>query len=132
MDVVGIADLRRAASQRAHKMVFDYIDGGCDDEITLRRNHDAYSDLEMHYGVLSGKGVADFRTTLFGKDVDLPFFCAPTAGQKMFHRDGESAAARICGEEKMLYCLSAMATTDLETIGSLIPDSPKLFQVSAS
>jgi len=49
---VNIADLRLCAKARAHKMVFDYLDAGADDEISLRRGKDAYSQLEMHYHVL--------------------------------------------------------------------------------
>ena len=52
-----VADLREAAKMRAHRMVFDYVDAGADDEITLRRNKDAYSQLELHYHVLAVRAV---------------------------------------------------------------------------
>jgi isopentenyl diphosphate isomerase/L-lactate dehydrogenase-like FMN-dependent dehydrogenase len=56
-------------------MVFDYLDAGADDEISLRRGKDAYSELEMHYKVLAGiKPPLDLRTKIFGCDVSLPFF----------------------------------------------------------
>merc|ERR1719162_703861 len=72
---INISDLRDCAKMRAHKMVFDYLDSGADDEISLRRGKDAYSELEMHYKILSGlKPPLDLRTKIFGKDVDLPFF----------------------------------------------------------
>jgi len=127
--VACVADVRALARQRAHRMVFDYIDGGSDDEISLRRNAQAFAELEMHYGVLSGHGPADFRTRLFGSDTALPFFVAPTAGQKMFHRDGEVAAATVCAEEGGYYCLSSMATTGLAEVSSLLPEQPKLLQL---
>ena len=111
--VQSIADLRKLAKSRAHRMVFDYIDGGADDEITLQRNREAYAEFEMHYSVLSGFGPADMSTRLFGHEVSLPFFAAPTAGQKMFHRDGEAAAATVCAEEGAYFCISSMATTGL-------------------
>lgn len=110
-------------------MVFDYIDGGADDEITLQRNREAYAEFEMHYSVLSGFGPADMSTRLFGHEVSLPFFAAPTAGQKMFHRDGEAAAATVCAEEGAYYCLSTMATTGLDEISELLPTQPKLLQL---
>lgn len=65
-------------------MVFDYLDSGSDDEISLRRANDAYSDLEMHYHCLAGlKPPLDLSTTIFGENVSLPFFGCPTAGEKM-------------------------------------------------
>merc|ERR1712238_151118 len=79
---INISDLRDCAKMRAHKMVFDYLDSGADDEISLRRGKDAYSELEMHYKILSGlKPPLDLRTKIFGKDVDLPFFWLPHCRQ---------------------------------------------------
>ena len=76
-------------------MVFDYLDAGADDEISLRRGKDAYSQLEMHYKVLAGiKPPLDLSTKIFGCDVKLPFFGCPTAGNRMFHWEGETAAAK--------------------------------------
>jgi L-lactate dehydrogenase (cytochrome) len=125
---VNVADLRDCAKARAHKMVFDYIDGGADDEITLNRSRSAYSELEMHFNVLSGHGSVDMKTSLFGSDMGLPFFCAPTAGQRMFHRDGEAAAATVCAENDMLFCLSALGTTGLDEVAA-IHGGPKLLQL---
>ena len=86
---VNIADLRLCAEQRMHKMCFGYLDSGGDDEVTIRRNKDAYSEYEMHFGVLSGlKPPLDMSTTVFGQKVNLPFFACPTAGQRMFHDEG--------------------------------------------
>ena len=66
-DAVNIADLRMCAKKRAHKMVFDYLDSGADDEIILRRAKDAYSELEMHYHCLAGlKPPLDLSTRIFG------------------------------------------------------------------
>ena len=77
------------------QMVFDYLDAGADDEISLRRGKDAYTELEMHYKVLSGiKPPLDLSTKIFGMDVNLPFFGCPTAGNRMFHWEGETAAAK--------------------------------------
>ena len=65
---VNIADLRICAKKRSHKMVFDYLDSGADDEIILKRANDAYSDLEMHYKCLSGlKPPLDLSTKILEK-----------------------------------------------------------------
>ena len=126
---VNIADLRSCAAQRAHKMVFDYIDGAADDEITCGRNRDAFSEIEMHYTVLAGHDACDLRASLFGCQLDLPFFCAPTAGQRMFHHEGEEAAATVCAEENTLFCLSALGTTGLDEVAAINPNGGKVLQL---
>ena len=110
-------------------MAFDYLDAGADDEITLRRNKDAYSELEMHFKILAGlEPPIDMRTTIFGEDVKLPFFGCPTAGNKMFHHEGEAAAAKAAEHHGSLYGLSSLATTGITEIGNL-HKGPKVFQL---
>ncbi|GAX15612.1 hypothetical protein FisN_3Lh083 [Fistulifera solaris] len=126
---VNIADLRLIAKSRAHKMVFDYLDSGADDEISLRRGKDAYSQLEMHYKILAGiKPPLDLRTKIFGQDVNLPFFGCPTAGNRMFHWEGETAAAKAAEHHGTMYGLSSLATTGITEIGK-IHNGPKVFQL---
>jgi len=115
--VVNIANLRMCAKKRSHKMVFDYLDSGSDDEITMRRAKDAYSELEMHYHCLAGlEPPLDLSTNIFGEDVHLPFFGCPTVGNRMFHTDGESAAARASRFHGTMYALSSLATTAIHEI----------------
>lgn len=110
-------------------MVFDYLDAGADDEISLRRGKDAYTELEMHFKVLSGiKPPLDMSTTIFGQKVSLPFFGCPTAGNRMFHWEGETAAAKAAEEFGTLYGLSSLATTGITEI-SKIHNGPKVFQL---
>jgi L-lactate dehydrogenase (cytochrome) len=128
-NAVNIADLRLVAKRRAHKMVFDYLDSGADDEISLRRGKDAYSELEMHYHVLSGlQPPLDLSTKIFGKDVKLPFFTSPTAGNRMFHTDGEFAVARAAEKHGCLYGLSSLCTTKITDIKK-VHSGPKVFQL---
>lgn len=130
-EAVNIADLRAAAENRVHSMCFGYLDSGGDDEVTLRRNKDAYSELEMHFHVLAGlEPPLDLSTTLFGKKVSLPFFACPTAGNRMFHTEGETATARAALHHNSVYCLSSISTTGIPDISAILPeDHPKLFQV---
>lgn len=110
-------------------MVFDYLDAGADDEISLRRGKDAYSELEMHYKVLAGiKPPLDLSTKIFGQDVKLPFFGCPTAGNRMFHWEGETAAAKAAEHHGTMYGLSSLATTGITEIGEL-HNGPKVFQL---
>ena len=130
---VNISDLRNVAKLRAHKMVFDYLDGGADDEISLRRNKDAYNEYELHFKVLAGNQPSDIdlSTTLFGSKVDIPFFGCPTAGNKMFHCLGEEAAATAANEYGAAMCLSSLSTTSFHDIVRLHnkPHLPKVFQL---
>jgi len=115
---VNIADLRICAKKRAHKMVFDYLDSGADDEISLRRANTAYADFEMHYHCLAGiEPPLDLSTSIFGQKVQLPFFGCPTAGNRMFHTEGELAAAKASEKYGTMYALSSLSTTSIATIG---------------
>ena len=110
-------------------MVFDYLDAGADDEISLRRGKDAYTELEMHYKILAGiKPPLDLSTKIFGCDVKLPFFGCPTAGNRMFHWEGETAAAKAAEHHGTMYGLSSLATTGITEIGK-IHNGPKVFQL---
>ena len=85
------------------QMVFDYLDAGADDEISLRRGKDAYTELEMHYKILAGiKPPLDLSTKIFGQDVKLPFFGCPTAGNRMFHWEGGEYTELLSGRSRLL------------------------------
>jgi len=112
-----IADLRMCAKKRSHKMVFDYLHSGADDEIMLKRAKDVYSELEMHYHCLVGLQLPlDLSTTIFSEEVNLPFFGCPAAGNHMFHAEGESAAARAAQIHGTMYALSSLAATGINDI----------------
>lgn len=131
-NAVNVWDLRTLAELRCHKMCFDYLDSGADDEIALRRSRSAYDDFEMHYRVLAGNKpeTLDLRTKVFGRDVDLPFFMCPTAGHRMFHTVGERAGAAVAQEKGIVFGLSSLATTSIEDIGQLHSRTwPKVFQL---
>lgn len=122
-----IADLRAAARRRAHRMVFDYIDGGADDEHTLRRSSDAFSDYELLFRVLVGVDAVDTSTSLLGQRLSFPFFTSPAAGNRLFHTDGERAVAKAAGEAGLIYCLSTLSSVSIEEIPALT-QGPKWFQ----
>lgn len=125
---LNIADLRSAAARRAHKMVFDYIDGGADDECTLSRNSSAFADYELHYRVLVGVDDPDTSTTLLGASIDSPFICAPAAGNRLFHTEGEHAVAKAAAAAGTIFCLSTLSSVSIEDIAALT-DGPKWFQL---
>ena len=127
---LSIADLRVAARSRAHHMVFEYIDGGADDEVTLRRNSDAFEEIEMHYHVLAGNehDDIDLSATVLGHAVGLPFFGSPTAGNRMFHSDGEVGVAAAAAAHGAAYAMSTFSTSSFDEISAVYP-GPKTFQL---
>ena len=77
--------------------------------------------------VLKGVENVDLSTTIFGKKIDLPLYCAPTALQRLFHYDGERAVGKAAQKFNTFFGVSALSTVSVEEIASLI-DTPKMFQ----
>ncbi len=123
-----VMDFRRIAKRRLPAPVFHYIDGGADDEWTMRRNTDAYDDYELLPAHLSDVSSIDTRASLFGKTLDWPVMIAPTGASKLFHRDGEAAVARAAESFNMPYSLSTVGTTSIEDVAA-IGEHPKVFQI---
>jgi L-lactate dehydrogenase (cytochrome) len=123
-----VADLRAAALRRAHRLVFDYLDGGADDECSLRRNCEAFNEYELLFRVLVGVDAVDTSTTILGHKVTYPFFPSPTAGNRLFHTEGERAVAKAAGDLGTIYCLSTLSSISIEEVASLT-QAPKWFQL---
>lgn len=123
-----IMDFRRIAKRKLPAPVFHYLDGGADDEWSLRRNTDAYNDYELLPSHLSDVSSIDTRSTLFGQPVDLPLMIAPTGANRLFHRDGEPAVAKAADDSGIPYSLSTVGTTAIDEIAA-IGSNPKMFQV---
>jgi L-lactate dehydrogenase (cytochrome) len=124
-----IADLRRMACARLPRMVFDYIDGGADDETTLRRNEARFKDIELVWDALVDVAEIDTRTSIMGAPMQLPFFISPTAMSRLFHpRAGEIAVARAAHAAGVVYSCSTLASTSVEDIARA-SGGPKWFQV---
>ena len=125
---LNIEDLRRAAKRRAHKMVFDYIDGGADDEQTLANNSAAFDKYDLAFKVLTGVESIDTSVTLLGEKLDVPFFCSPAAGNRLFHTEGERAVAKAAAKVGTIYSLSTLSSVSIEDIAELT-SGPKWFQL---
>ncbi len=119
---------RRLARRRLPGPVFHYIDGAADDEVTYRRNTEAFEDVDLVPNVLAGVEHIDMSTTVMGKKIDLPLFLSPTALQRLFHHDGEYAVGRAAEKHNTWFGISSLATVSIERIGELI-SSPKMFQL---
>ena len=120
-------DFRKLARRRLPSPIFHYIDGAADDEITHRRNTLAYDDVDLVPSVLAGVENVDLSTTIFGRKIQLPLYCAPTALQRLFHHEGERAVAKAAQKYQTMFGVSSLGTVSVEEIGTMI-DTPKMFQ----
>jgi L-lactate dehydrogenase (cytochrome) len=124
-----IADLRRLARRRLPRLVFDYIDGGADDELALRRNETRLREIELVWDTLVDVSTIDTSTTIMGAPSRLPFLISPTAASRLFHpRGGECAVARAAQGLGIIYACSTIASTTVEDIAR-VNSGPKWFQV---
>lgn len=108
--------------------MFHYIDGGADDEWTMRRNSDAFDDYELRPAVLRDVGDISLRTRVLGTTLELPFLLGPTGMSRLFHHHRELGVARAAHRAGTLYSLSTMATSSIEDVAAASP-GPKMFQV---
>ena len=95
---VNIADLRIAAKRRLPRVVFDYIDGGADAEVTLRENCRAFEDVVLRPRSAVATKSCDLSTTVLGHKLSLPVLLAPVGSSRMFWPRGEEVAARSAGQ----------------------------------
>jgi len=114
--VLNIADLRRLAERRLPRVVFDYIDGGADAEVTLGDNCRAFERVTFRPRQAVAVPQCDLGTTVLGTRIDLPFILAPVGSSRMFWPRGEEAAAAEAGTAGTVYCLSTLSGCPLEDV----------------
>jgi L-lactate dehydrogenase (cytochrome) len=126
-DCHNFADFRRLARKRLPGPIFHYIDGAADDEVTYRRNTEAYEQVDLVPNVLNGVESVDMSVEVMGQKLAMPLYCAPTALQRLFHHEGERAVAKAATKFGTLFGVSSLATVAVEEIAELAP-GPKMFQ----
>jgi L-lactate dehydrogenase (cytochrome) len=126
--VLNVEDLRRLARRRLPGAIFDYIDGGAEDEVTLRENCRAFEDLKFRPRQCVAAPACDLRTTVLGTTFELPFLLAPIGFARMFHPQAEVLAAQEAHRAGTGYILSSFGGTPLEEIRHKSP-GPCWFQL---
>ncbi|NQX95760.1 MAG: alpha-hydroxy-acid oxidizing protein, partial [Erythrobacter sp.] len=127
-DCHNIDDFRTLAKKRLPFPVFDYIDGAADDELTKARNTAAYDNVDLVPDVLAGVEEIDTSCTILGRKSALPLMLSPTAVQRAFHHQGESAVAKAAEKHGLWFGISSLATRSIEEIAALT-NGPKMFQL---
>ena len=127
--VVNLAELRLLAKRRVPKAVFDYVDGGANDELAYARSQEIYSRVEFKARVLLDVSVIDLKTKILYKESALPIIFAPTGYTRMMHYQGEVMVAKVCDENNLIYNLSTMGTTSSKEVGEQVPKVRRWFQL---
>jgi len=127
-DCYNVEDFRKLAKKKLPSPIFHYIDGGSDDEVTLRRNTESFNNCDLVPNVLADVGNIDLSTTVLGQKIAFPLFLAATAMHRLYHHHGEKATAKAAEKMKTIFGTSTMSTTSIEEIGKLT-NGPKLFQL---
>jgi L-lactate dehydrogenase (cytochrome) len=124
-----IPELRAIARRRTPRAVFDYTDGGADDEISMARARDAFGRVEFRPNVLRDVSTVDPSTSVLGKPSALPIVFGPTGFTRMMHHEGEIAVARAAAAAGIPYALSTMGTTSAAALACAVGDVRRWFQL---
>ncbi len=125
---INVSDFRKVAKKKIPKMAFDYIDGGADDEVTMARSTDAFSDYRLCPAILNDVSEIDLSTTVMGTKIDMPLIISPTAQARIFHHTGEHSLARAAAKFGTIYTLSSISSVSIADVAATA-DGPKWFQV---
>ena len=109
-------DFRSLAHRRLPGPIFDYIDGGADDEVTKRRNRASFDACDLLPSVLTGVDEVDLSVTVMGERLALPVYLSPTALQRLFHHQGENATAAAAEKFGTMFGVSSLGTVSMETL----------------
>ncbi|MFC1778563.1 alpha-hydroxy acid oxidase [Pseudomonadota bacterium] len=126
--VFNIEDLRKIARKKLPKPLFNYIDGGADDESNVLGNIHAFDTASLVPEYLIDVAEIDLSTKVLGREISMPLFLAPTGMTRLFHHDGETAVSKAAAEAGTYYSLSTVGSTSIEDVAAAC-DGPKCFQI---
>jgi L-lactate dehydrogenase (cytochrome) len=127
LDCYNFHDFRTLARRRLPRPIFDYIDGAADDETTCRQNTASFERCDLVPNVLRGVEAIDLSVTVLGQKLAVPFYCSPTALQRLFHHDGERAVAAAAAKYGTMFGVSSLGTVSLEELRRT-HDTPQVYQ----
>lgn len=126
--VASIDDLRTIARRRLPRGIFDYIDGGAEDERTLRANVDAFTSVVFAPRILRDVSHIDTGVDFLGSRLPLPLMFSPTGFTRIAHSSGELTVAKVAARNDLPYCLSTLSTRSIEEVAATGPGT-RWFQV---
>ncbi|KAK4439054.1 (S)-2-hydroxy-acid oxidase GLO1 [Sesamum alatum] len=128
-EVTNVSEYEAIGREKLPKMVYDYFASGAEDQWTLAENRHAFSRILFRPRILIDVSKIDMTTNVLGFKISMPIMIAPTAMQKLAHRDGEYATARAASAAGTIMTLSSMSTSSVEEIASTGPGI-RFFQLS--
>ena len=126
-DCYNFHDFRTLARRRLPGPIFHYIDGGADDEVSLRNNSQCFERCHLLPRVLRGAKELDLSVRVMGQKLAVPFYCSPTALQKLFHHDGEEAVAKAAARYGTMFGVSSLGTVSVKALRESY-DTPQVYQ----
>lgn len=126
--VFNIEDLRTIARRKLPKPLFNYIDGGADDETNVLGNAKAFDSVRLVPEYLVDMAKIDTTTKVLGREISMPLFLAPTGMTRLFHHDGETAVSKAAAAAGTYYSLSTVGATSIEDVAAAC-SGPKCFQI---
>src|SRR5512139_2990611 len=126
--ITNVEDLRQLARRKVPKAIFEYIDHGSYDQLSLAANRNDINAIRFRQRVLIDAETRDLKTKMLGEDVSMPVAIAPTGLTGLVHGDGEMLAARAAEAAGIKFCLSTMSICSIEDVRSVL-NKPFWFQL---
>ncbi len=123
-----VEDFRRIARRRLPAPIFHYLDGGSDNEWSLKNNQAAFQKYQLIPEYLRDISEVSLATTVLGSKLAAPLILSPTGMSRLFHHDKEFAVAKASESAGLMYSLSTLGTSSIEAVAAVKP-GPKMFQV---
>ncbi|MDP6345969.1 MAG: alpha-hydroxy acid oxidase [Alphaproteobacteria bacterium] len=123
-----IDDLRRAARRKVPLLIFDFVDGAAEDEVTLARNRNGFDRYQLVPHNFVDVSEIDTTTTVLGRRVEAPLVVSPTGLPRLVHHTGEEGLVPAAGKHGIPYTLSSASSTSIEAVANL-SSGPKWFQI---
>ncbi len=121
-------DFRRLARRRLPRMIYDFVEGGADGEVTLRDNEAAFDRLRFAPEFMVDVNKRDSGATVLGRRIEVPFICGPAGLARLVHRYGELEVAKACASAGTIFVVSTASSYSLEDIAA-VGDCPLWFQL---
>ena len=129
MNPLNIDEFARRAAEKLPRMVFDYYEGGAEDELSVHENRRAWQRIALRPRVLVDVSQRDLSTTVLGQPVAFPILTAPCGFNALAHPDGELAVARAATAAGTIQVVSTAATYSLEEVAAAAPTGVRWFQL---
>lgn len=124
-----LQDVMALAKKRTPKVVFDYVEGGALEEISISRSRSGFNRVEFTPKILQDSSEVNASCEILGERVSLPIIFAPTGYTRLMHHEGEIAVCAIAAKHELIYSLSTMGTTSPAELALQVPTSRRWFQL---